>query len=145
MGRMPESIKREDLPAGEVLCQYCTGTCCRYFALPIETPHTWDDYDHIRWYMMHGSVSVFVEDKTWYIMIFADCQHLQPDYMCGAYETRPCICRSYTTENCEYDNDAPYDKLFETPEQMWEYAHAVLPPRPRRSDTDPISLPVLSS
>ncbi|MFY9256559.1 MAG: YkgJ family cysteine cluster protein [Fuerstiella sp.] len=141
---MKAKVKRDQLKAGEVLCDHCTGQCCRYFALPIEAPATWEDYNHIRWYMMHGSVSVFVEGETWYIMVFADCKHLQSDYRCGAYETRPDICRTYTTDECEYDNDAPYDQLFETPEQIWEYAHAVLPPRLRRTENDPVSLPVVS-
>ena len=30
--------RREDLPAGECLCSYCTAKCCKYFALPMETP-----------------------------------------------------------------------------------------------------------
>lgn len=141
---MAVPVKRKDLKPGEVLCQYCTGRCCRYFALPIETPATWSDYDHIRWYMMHGPVSIFVEAGTWYLMIHADCQHLRPDNFCGAYETRPDICRAYTTDDCEYDNDAPHDLLFETPEQMWEYAHAVLPAKPRRTAADPVSLPVIA-
>ena len=93
---------------------------------------------------MHGKVSVFVEDDSWYIMIFADCQHLLPNNFCGAYDTRPKICRTYTTDECEYDNDAAHERLFETPEQVWEYAHAVLPAKPRRAATDPISLPVIA-
>ena len=142
---MPKTrVKRVDLKPGEVLCAYCTGRCCRYFALPIETPETWEDFDHIRWYMMHGDVSVFVDEETWYVMVLADCKHLKPDNYCGAYETRPQICRDYTTEDCEYDDDAAHDRLFETPEQVWEYAHAVLPVRPRRTLDDPISLPVIS-
>ena len=141
---MPEIVKRTDLKPGEVLCDHCTGRCCRYFALPIDTPHTWEDYDYIRWYMMHGRISVFVDEGNWYIMIFADCKHLQDDHRCGVYETRPGICRDYTTEDCEYDNDAPHEQLFETPEQIWEYAHAVLPARLRRSADDPVSLPVVT-
>lgn len=125
-------ISRDDLKPGEVLCAYCTGKCCRYFALPIETPTSWEDFDHIRWYMMHGDVSIFVEDDTWYLMVHADCKHLQPDHRCGVYETRPQICRKYTTDDCEYDDDACYEKLFESPEQIWEYAAAVLPPRKRK-------------
>ncbi len=78
-------------------------------------------------------------------MVIADCQHLQPDNMCGAYETRPQICRVYTTDNCEYDEDGVYDQYFETPEQLWEYAHAVMPPRPRRVAGEAVSLPLLSS
>jgi len=138
-------MKREDLKPGEGLCDYCTGKCCRYFALPIDTPESWDDYDHIRWYMMHGNVSVFVEDNTWYITVHNDCQHLLPDNRCGTYETRPCICRAYSTKNCEYDDDACYDKYFEVPEQVWEYAEAVLPPRRRKKANQPVALPVLSS
>jgi uncharacterized protein len=135
---MATKIKREDLKPGEVLCQHCTGKCCRYFALPIETPECWSDFDHMRWYMMHGRVSLFVDDGNWYIMIFADCQHLQEDNFCGAYETRPGICRIYTTDDCEYDNDAAH-------EQIWEYAHAVLPAKLRRTLNDPVSLPVIAS
>ncbi|MGH7199969.1 MAG: YkgJ family cysteine cluster protein [Planctomycetaceae bacterium] len=141
---MPKPLKRrEDLKPGEVLCSYCTAKCCRYFAFPIDEPETWEDYDHLRWYMFHGRVSVFVEDDVWYLMIFADCEHLLPDNRCGAYETRPQVCRSYSTENCEYDDDQCYDKLFETAEQIWEYAEAVLPPLPRRKNGR-IMLPVLS-
>lgn len=142
---MPGKVRREDLKPGEVLCQYCTGKCCRYFALPIETPQSWDDYDHMRWYMMHGRISIFVDDGSWYIMVFGDCKHLQEDNFCGAYETRPGICRIYTTDECEYDNDAAHEQLFETPEQIWEYAHAVLPAKPRRTADDRVSLPVIAT
>lgn len=138
-------VRRADLKPGEVLCQYCTAKCCRYFALPIDTPKTIEDYQHLRWYMMHGRVSLFVENGTWYLMVFGDCKHLQPDHRCGIYEERPTICREYTTDNCEYDDDACYDQLFETPEQLWEYAEAVLPQkkRKRRQGTS-IDLPVVS-
>ncbi|MCA9054758.1 MAG: YkgJ family cysteine cluster protein [Planctomycetaceae bacterium] len=134
----PKRIRRKDLKEGEVLCAYCTARCCRYFALPIEEPHTWEDYDHIRWYMMHGQVAIFVDDGVWYLMVMADCKHLQEDHRCGHYDHRPQICRSYSTDNCEYDDDAVYDKFFETPEQLWEYAHAALPNRnPRRFSPAP--------
>lgn len=141
---MPKpAVRREDLKPGEVLCQYCTAKCCRYFALPIDTPETREDFDHIRWFMLHGSVTVFVEDEAWYLCVHADCKHILPDNRCGIYEDRPNICRTYTTDSCEYDDDAVYDKYFETPEQLWEYAEAVLPP-PQRKANQPVRLPVLS-
>ena len=93
--------------------------------------------------MMHGRTSVFVDEGTWYLMVHADCQHLQEDHRCGIYHERPQICRSYSTANCEYDNDGCYDKLFETPEQIWEYAEAVLPPRRRKRANQRVELPVL--
>lgn len=138
---LPGKMKKENLPEGEVLCSYCTAKCCRYFAFPIDKPEDRADYDHLRWFMLHGRVAVFVEDGTWYLMVYADCKHLRADHMCGIYETRPQICRTYSTDNCEYDDDAVYDMYFETPEQVWEYANAVLPPENRhRFTTKPMPL-----
>ena len=142
-----KKIKREDLKPGEVLCEYCTAKCCRYFALPIDTPTDIEDFQHLRWYMMHGRVSLFVEDEVWYLMVHADCKHILPDNRCGAYETRPTICRSYTTENCEYEDDACYDQFFESPEQIWEYAEAITPQAKKskkRKKNKGVSLPVLA-
>lgn len=129
MAARPPRMTRERLPAGECLCTYCTAKCCRYFALPIETPTTWGDFDHMRWYVMHGRTAIFVDDGTWFLLVFADCENLLADQRCGIYLDRPQICREYSTDNCEYDNDGCYDKYFETSEQLWEYAEAVLPAR----------------
>ena len=137
------AITRETLPAGEILCSYCTARCCRYFAMSIDTPTSWEQFDNMRWYLMHGPFSMFVDEGNWFLVIPGDCQHLQDDYRCGAYETRPQICRDYTTDSCEYDNDGVYDQYFETPEQLWEYAHAILPARKRRTASDVVKLPVL--
>ena len=38
----------------------------------------------------------------------------------------------YTTDECEYDDDWSFTKIFETPGQIWEYAEAMLPPRKAR-------------
>ena len=56
------------------------------------------------------------------------CKYLAGDNRCRIYFNRPKICREYTTEECEYDDDWSFTKMFETPEQIWEYAEAVLPP-----------------
>ncbi len=139
-------VTRANLKPGEVLCSYCTGRCCRYFALPIETPTTWQDFDHMRWYVMHGRTAIFVDGGTWYLLVFGDCRHLLEDNRCGIYHTRPQICRNYSTENCEYDNDGCYDKYFESPEQLWEYAEAVLPPqRKKKGSVVTTELPILSN
>ena len=138
-----ETTIRENLKVGEILCSYCTARCCRYFAMGIDAPKTWEQFDNMRWYMMHGPFSVFVDGTSWFLLIPGDCQHLQADNRCGAYDTRPEICREYSTDNCEFGNDGVYDQYFETPDQLWEYAHAVLPPKLRRSPDAPISLPVL--
>ena len=138
--------KREDLPADANLCEYCTAKCCRYFALPIETPENLKDLDYIRWYLLHESASVFVDEGEWYLLVSTVCRHLQADQRCGIYETRPQICRDYSTKNCEYDDDTTYDQYFETPEQIAEYAEAMFPPKKAnqfRSPKPPL-LPVLA-
>lgn len=122
----PQKISREDLKPGEVLCSYCTAKCCRYFALPIETPTTLRDFEYIRWYLLHERATVFTEDGDWYLLVHTTCRHLQDDHRCGIYETRPQICREYTTDACEYEDDWTYERYFEAPDQIQEYAEAVL-------------------
>lgn len=140
-----EKIRREELPPGEVLCSYCTAKCCRYFALPIDTPSTRKDFEFIRWYLLHGRASVFVDEGDWYLMVHTECKHLQDNHRCGIYNHRPLICREYSTNNCEYEDDWTYDQYFETPEQVAEYAEAVLPRRRSRGvrSPKPALLPVL--
>lgn len=118
-------IPRDELPEGKVLCEYCTAKCCRYFALPIETPDEYQDFEYIRWYLLHERASVFKEDDDWYLLVHTVCKHLQDNNMCGIYETRPQICRDYTTKNCEYESDYTYEFYLETAEQVFEYTEAV--------------------
>ncbi len=105
-----------------ILCEHCTALCCRYIALPIDTPRKRSDFDDIRWYLLHEGVSVFIEDGDWYICITTTCRHLQPDHRCGIYETRPRICRDYSTEGCDYHSgDYGWEQHFTCPEHLDEY------------------------
>tara|TARA_A100001391_G_scaffold192672_1_gene167146 strand:+ start:89 stop:649 length:561 start_codon:yes stop_codon:yes gene_type:complete len=121
--------RRSDLPKGESLCDHCTAKCCHYFALPIDEPVSRKDFDFIRWYLLHDRASVFVDEETWYLLVHTTCKHLQADNRCGIYETRPQICREYTTDDCEFDDDWCYERYFETPEQIDEYADALFGPQ----------------
>ena len=144
--RLPKKLRREDLPPGDCLCNHCTAKCCKYFALPIETPTTRQDFDYIRWYLLHGEATVFIEEGDWYLLIHTRCKHLRADNRCGIYATRPQICRDYTIEECEYEDDYVYEHYFETSEQVEEYVEAVLPgkdPSEFRSRRPPL-LPVIA-
>ena len=127
--RTRPKFRREDLAPGACLCDHCVGKCCRYFSLPIDTPTTWDDFDAIRWYLAHDKSVVYVDKGTWHLLVLTDCQYLQPDYRCGIYSERPKVCREYSTDECEFDENWIFEKVFERPEQIWEYAEAVLPRR----------------
>jgi uncharacterized protein len=119
------------------LCDRCAALCCRYIALPIDNPTDVRDYDNIRWYLLHENVVVFIEDEQWYIGFFTRCKQLQPDNRCGIYETRPRICRTYTTNNCDYHGgEYNYDELFTSADQLLHYAEKKLkrklPLQPKR-------------
>jgi Fe-S-cluster containining protein len=138
------SIRREDLPPGQSLCDHCTAKCCRYYALQIDTPDCRENMDYLKWYMIHGETSIFTEDGDWYLLVHATCRHLLADHRCGIYETRPQICREYSTEDCEFDDHYVYDQYFETPEQIDEFTDAMWPAdrRDLRSQRPPL-LPIL--
>ncbi len=77
-------------------CGLCDGQCCRYFALPLDTPEDRDDYDDIRWYLCHEDVTVFVEDGDWYVNVKNSCRNLsKEDSKCSIYNHRPTVCRGY--------------------------------------------------
>ena len=75
---------------------------------------TLEDYEFIRWFLLHDRATVFKEDDDWYLLVHTECEHLQTDNRCGIYETRPQVCRDYTTKDCEYDDDWTYDFYLET-------------------------------
>ena len=136
---------RSQLAPGENLCEHCTAKCCRYFALPIDTPKTRRDFDFMRWYLLHERASIFVEGSTWYLLVHTTCKHLQDDHRCGIYHTRPQICREYTTDECEFEDSFTYDRYFETPEQIHEFANAIFysPETFRTPCPDPTQLPIV--
>ena len=133
--------RRSDYPPDENLCEHCTAKCCHYFALPIEQPNSRKDLDYMRWYLLHEHATIFAEGDSWYLLVHTTCKHLQNDFRCGIYETRPQICREYTTDECEFEDDWCYEKYFETPEQIDEYADALYGPQfPDQNTTEQNSL-----
>jgi Fe-S-cluster containining protein len=72
------------------------------------------------------------------------CTYLTEEDRCAIYLNRPKVCRSYTTEACEYDAEWTFDKVFETPEQIWEYAEAILLPRRTRRQKSAFALPIVN-
>ena len=115
------------------LCDQCAGLCCRYFVLEIDKPEDRGDFDNVRWYLVHENTFVFIEKRKWYLGVYARCKHLQADNRCGIYETRPQICRGYSTDNCDYHGgEYDWEVLFTSADQLQRYADEHLP-RKRRS------------
>lgn len=130
-------LRRDQLAPGEVLCSYCTAKCCRYFALPIEQPTNAQDWEYIRWFLMHEGAALFKEDDVWYLLVHAVCHNLKSDNRCAIYDTRPQVCRDYSVKDCEYEDDWLYEQYLETSEQAAEYAEAILPKKKGQSIRSP--------
>jgi Fe-S-cluster containining protein len=89
----------------------------------MDTPETLKDYEYMRWFLQHDRAAVFTEDDTWYILVHTTCKHLLPNNRCGIYETRPLICREYTTDNCDFHGgEYNWSVLFSSAEQLEKYA-----------------------
>ena len=128
---------RNEIPEGRCPCDFCEGRCCQYISLPIDTPDCYADYDNLRWYLSHGKISVYKSGDAFYLMVANRCNYLGKDNRCEIYETRPQICRDYSSKTCEYMEQNPFDGYFELQEQVEEYAEAVLGPRPGHSFRSP--------
>ncbi len=104
-------------------CERCTGMCCRYFALPIDTPETRRDFDDIRWYLCHEDISVFVEKGDWYLSVRNKCRNLsEKGHKCLIYDHRPHICRKYKHADCDFvEGDYDYELHFTSDREMEEY------------------------
>lgn len=109
------------------VCRKCGAKCCRYFCFEIDTPESFDEYDDIRWFLLHENISVHIDKGDWYISIANRCEALDEDNRCRVYEDRPLICRKYSMSDCDFtDGHYGYDALFETPEQLEAYARKAL-------------------
>ena len=127
---------------GEKSKQLCDGCskCCEYFALEIDTPETEDEFQNIRWYLLHEKVKLFIteeideDDETpegeevevtehWFLQIYNPCKKLAPDGKCSIYSTRPEICKDHSHENCEKYGAAD-DEIasFTDAEAFWKWA-----------------------
>ncbi len=110
----------------EFSCEGCNAQCCRYIATQIDTPDCKQDYDYVRWYLLHKNVSVFVDhDGDWYIEFAAVCESLGDDNMCRNYHDRPRICREHGEDglaDCEFHGKgSPYEKRFDKAVQFERY------------------------
>ena len=109
------------------MCGECGGKCCQYFCFQIDVPDTFEEFDDLRWYLLHDGITIHVDDGDWYISIANRCKALGDDGRCAVYEDRPVICRRYSMANCDFTaGDYGYDELFQTPEDIEKYARKLL-------------------
>ena len=129
-------------------CHLCSALCCRYFALELDTPEDQEDFDAIRWYLLHGRSWVWVDGGEWYLQVDEPCRFLGPQNECTIYDSRPQICRDYGLPDkrehpedpqCDYyAQNTRHDLEFREPDEIDRYAERFLAERElkrqRRSD-----------
>jgi Fe-S-cluster containining protein len=105
-------------------CGFCTNSrCCTYITERLDTPRSMQDFDHLLWQLSHRDVQAYKDEYGWYLLINNPCNHLLPDGRCGIYADRPKICREYTNEFCEFDQDSVegFDLYFDGYEALLKY------------------------
>ena len=111
----------------DLMCRQCQSKCCRYFCFEIDEPEDFEEFENLRWFVLHEGISVHVDEGKWFISIDNKCRNLAEDGRCTDYENRPLICRKYTTDGCDATGgDYEYDELFTTAEQVAKYARKKL-------------------
>jgi len=109
------------------MCRRCQSKCCRYFCFEIDKPDSFEEFENLRWFILHEGVSIHVDKGDWFISINNKCKWLADDGRCINYDNRPMICREYTTDACDATGgDYQYDELFEAAEQIAAYARKKL-------------------
>ncbi|MFC1497841.1 YkgJ family cysteine cluster protein [Verrucomicrobiota bacterium] len=108
-------------------CINCGAKCCRYLALEIDKPNCKREFDHIRWYLKHKYVHVFIDhDASWYLEFETPCEELGSDHLCKNYDHRPKICQDHGAEDwseeCEFHPEGEaYVERFSNAESFEEY------------------------
>jgi Fe-S-cluster containining protein len=117
-------------------CHRCVALCCRYYALEIDAPEDEDDFEQIKWYLIHGKSWVFVDDGDWFLQVEEDCRFLGLGNECQIYDKRPKICREYGMPEHLENPDEPlcdyftrtdrHDLEFRTMDELDSYARVTL-------------------
>jgi Fe-S-cluster containining protein len=108
-------------------CDDCTAKCCRYFSFEIDKPVTYEEFENVRWFLMHEGVSIFVDEGDWYISMRSPCRELSSQNRCGDYDNRPIICRTYSTKACDHaEGSYQYEHEFKTQAELETYVRELL-------------------
>jgi uncharacterized protein len=91
------------------------------YTVELQAPSDEDDWDELRWFLLHQNVIVLldVEDGSWMVQLDTPCKELG-ESGCRIHGSHPGICRCHSPEECERNSSHHYIS-FRTPEQLAEY------------------------
>ena len=104
-------------------CERCD-LCCRHIAVEIDKPETDEEYDQIRWFLLHRDVWIFIDnDDSWNLQVNNKCKRLGKGGWCEFYDKRPIICKKYSSDNCEGNGEGDsFRALFRCLEDFEKWA-----------------------
>ncbi|MBN1644961.1 YkgJ family cysteine cluster protein [Candidatus Woesearchaeota archaeon] len=104
-------------------CEECGAKCCRYIAVETDPPDCLDDWDQIKWLLMHEGVSVYLDNEDdWIIEVTTKCKNLGPGNKCKIYNNHPDLCKDHDIKTCVMNGKGKVEKiLFKTAEDVDSY------------------------
>lgn len=105
------------------LCDDCDD-CCHYVAIEIDKPEDKEDWEHIKWYLLHKNVNVFIDwEDDWFVEFVTSCTALDAKTkLCIIYKNRPQVCCDYSQKTCtQYNNEPAEKKYFKTINDLEKY------------------------
>jgi Fe-S-cluster containining protein len=110
-----------------VPCTQCA-RCCRYVGVGINAPTTPRLATDVLWYLYHEQVSIYRDEQgEWSVMFETRCRNLRDDLLCGVYEARPHICRSFDNTTCDVNAPGARALTFNEPAEFLEWLRAKRP------------------
>ncbi len=121
--RAPEGRKAKPASGFEtVKCGDCDALCCRYIAVEIDGPIDDESVDHMRWFLYHDKVSIYIQDGLWHLCVDVPCRNLIEGRKCRIHFDKPGICMAHRPEECEFRNpDFELDAEFKNWDQLRTY------------------------
>ena len=101
-------------------CIACPAPCCRNLAMMILKPRTRTDIEELRWYLHFDTVSIYIRNYRWYLLVQGNCIYLDENNLCTIYDRRPERCRRHPSADCEMTGEF-YDVVINTPEELEDY------------------------
>ena len=84
------------------ICKICRSQCCQYYALQLDTPRSYEDFEKLKWFLVHEKTKIFVDKKEWFLEVLNPCRFLTEEYHCSIYDKRPQVCREYGRERLSW-------------------------------------------
>ncbi|MDP6107404.1 MAG: YkgJ family cysteine cluster protein [Candidatus Brocadiia bacterium] len=98
-------------------CGDCPSLCCHGFVMPIDRPRTKSEVEELKWHIQYDTVSCFIRNTRWHVLVEGKCQYLGKENLCVCYSTRPDRCRQHNPPDCERYGSF-FDVMLQTPEEL---------------------------